>query len=103
MKIQNNIIETILLTLRDYFPHALMLDGYNILLAQFGEDLLDGHLIYLSQKGYISLPSQYRYLDEDGDEVIGVVPERGQGHWEFITKNTFITANGIDYLYSINK
>ncbi|EMN8321041.1 hypothetical protein [Serratia nevei] len=103
MKIQNEINETILLTLRDYFPHALMSDGYARLLAQFDEDVLDGHMIYLSQKGLISLPSKYRYVDADGYEVSDLDPERGQGRWAFMTKDVFITATGIDYLYSINK
>ncbi|HCD2059991.1 TPA: hypothetical protein NBJ75_002062 [Serratia marcescens] len=101
MKIQNEIIEIILTTLDDYFPHALMSDGYNELLAQIEEDILDGHLIYLDQKGLISLPSRYRYLDQYGDEDASANPARGSGRWGFMTRDTFITAQGIDYLYSI--
>ncbi|SPZ65436.1 Uncharacterised protein [Serratia quinivorans] len=101
MKIRNDIIETILLTLRDYFPHALMSDGYDKLLGMFEEDVLDGHMIYLGEKGLISLPSHYRYLDADGDQITD--PVRGQGRWGFMTKEVFITAQGIDYLYSVNK
>ncbi|MEI7112756.1 hypothetical protein [Serratia sp. TMDUHS_CL] len=101
MKIQNEINKTILLTLREYFPHALMSDGYARLLAGFDEDILDGHMIYLSQKGLISLPSKYRYVDAHGDEVFDPDPVRGQGRWAFMTKDVFITAAGLDYLHSI--
>ncbi|MGQ6250741.1 hypothetical protein ACUNF8_23350 [Serratia sp. IR-2025] len=103
MKIQNDIIEIILVTLDEYFPHALMLDGYNELLGQFEEDILDGHMIYLDQKGLISLPHKYHYVDEYGDEDASANPARGTGSWVFMTRETFITAQGIDYLFSIKK
>ena len=96
MKVDSEIIQTILVTLRDCFPHALLSEGYSNLLSKHDEDILDGHLIYLSQKGLITLPAKYNYFDDYGNQIPN--PVRGQGRWAFEVKDTFITCHGIDYL-----
>lgn len=99
MEIRKDIYDNILQVLNNYYPKPLMSDGYDLLLSQYGEDVLDGHLVYLSQKGLISCPHEYSYFDEDGYKIPNLV--RGQGGWLIDSKLTFITCSGLDYIQAL--
>lgn len=96
MKIEENVCFDILKYLQEFYPHPLMTDGYTKLLRTYGEDKLDGHILYMYQKGLISSQVQYLYIDEDGAQIDN--PKRGEGRWLIDTRQTFITATGLDWL-----
>lgn len=98
MKIEKAIWEDILITLRDYYPHPLMSDGYSHLSGKYGEETLDGHLVYLAEKNLIDTSMEYVFRDEENDEITR--PTRGDGEWLVNPNETFINAGGHDYLSS---
>lgn len=97
MEIYEKICETILLKLRDLYPHMLMNDGYIALREIYEEDILDGHLIYLYETGQITLPKlEYSYKSP-------LNPKRGDGGWQMDVYKTRITASGLDNLRNAGK
>ncbi len=97
MEIYEKICETILLKLKDLYPHMLMDDGYIALREIYEEDILDGHLIYLYETGQITLPKlEYSYKSP-------LNPKREDGGWKMDVYKTRITANGLDNLRNAGK
>lgn len=87
MKVSENIITAILQRLAESYPLMLKAVGYNELLVDTEEQILDGHLLYLWEKGLIDTEMKFN-------------PHRET--WIVEADITRINAHGLDYLSEKN-